>query len=209
MAWCAVRRSITGEPMATSLPGDLPEGLAGVKTRPLFVMRLNVRPLEIIGPAVGPVRRVGVVFGGVFNGERLSGEVRDGGNDWQTVRSDSAVTLDVRLVLKTDDEAIIGMAYRGIRHGSSDILARIDRGEAVDFGGLLFSHCGVLRDRGAEIRLAQSPHCSWDRPSHGRRADLQPVRAAMTRLLLMEICSPFTAGLRQVPRPGKPRRNHG
>jgi hypothetical protein len=118
--------------MATSLPGDLPEGLAGVKTRPLFVMRLNVRPLEIIGPAVGPVRRVGVVFGGVFNGERLSGEVRDGGNDWQTVRSDSAVTLDVRLVLKTDDEAIIGMAYRGIRHGSSDILARIDRGEAVD-----------------------------------------------------------------------------
>jgi hypothetical protein len=51
--------------MATSLPGDLPEGLAGVKTRPLFVMRLNVRPLEIIGPAVGPVRRVGVVFGGV------------------------------------------------------------------------------------------------------------------------------------------------
>jgi hypothetical protein len=48
------------------------------------------------------------------------------------VRSDGAVTLDVRLVLKTDDEAMIGMMYRGIRHGSPDILARIDRGEIVD-----------------------------------------------------------------------------
>lgn len=124
---------MTGVPMATSLRDGLPESLAGVKTRPLFVMRLNVRPLQIIGPAAaGPVRRVGVVFGGVFEGERLSGEVLDGGSDWQTVRSDSALTLDIRLVLKTDDEALIGMTYKGIRHGPPDILARIDRGEAVD-----------------------------------------------------------------------------
>jgi hypothetical protein len=118
--------------MPTSLLENLPESLAGVKTRPLFVMRLNVRSLQIIGPAVGPVRRVGVVFGGVFEGERLSGEVLDGGSDWQTVRSDGALTLDIRLVLKTGDEAMIGMTYKGIRHGSPDILARIDRGEAVD-----------------------------------------------------------------------------
>ena len=111
--------------MPASLLENLPEALAGVKTRPLFVMRLNSR-VQIIGPTPGYVRRVGVVFGGAFEGERLSGEVLDGGNDWQTVRSDSAVTLDVRLVLKTDDEAIIGMTYRGIRHGSPDILARID-----------------------------------------------------------------------------------
>ena len=83
-------------------------------------------------PDARTVRRVGAVTGGVFAGERLSGEVLDGGNDWQTVRSDGAVTLDVRLVLKTDDEAMIGMIYRGIRHGSPDVLARIDRGEAVD-----------------------------------------------------------------------------
>jgi hypothetical protein len=118
--------------MATSLHDGLPESLAGVKTRPLFVIRLSVRPLQIIGPAAGPVRRVGVVFGGVFEGERLSGEVLDGGSDWQSVRSDSALTLDIRLVLKTDDEALIGMTYKGIRHGPPDILARIDRGEAVD-----------------------------------------------------------------------------
>jgi hypothetical protein len=118
--------------MAGSLSGDVPQSLGGVSTRPLFVMRVKVRALETVGPAAGPVRRVGVVFGGVFEGERLSGEVSDGGSDWQTVRGDGAVALDVRLVLKTDDEALIGMTYRGIRHGSPDILARIDRGEAVD-----------------------------------------------------------------------------
>ena len=130
--------------MAGSLSGDLPQSLAGVNTRPLFVMRLKVRALETIGPATGPVRRVGVVFGGVFEGERLSGEVSDGGSDWQTVRGDGAVALDVRLVLKTDDEALIGMTYRGIRHGSPDILARIDRGEAVDPATYYFRIAGFF-----------------------------------------------------------------
>ena len=102
--------------MRSSLLDNLPEALAGVRTRPLFVMRLSSR-MQVIGPAPGYVRRVGAVFGGVFEGERLTGEVLDSGNDWQTVRSDSAVTLDVRLVLTTDDEAMIGMTYRGIRHG--------------------------------------------------------------------------------------------
>jgi hypothetical protein len=117
--------------MPTGLLENLPDALASVKTRPLFVMRLNSR-MQIIGPAPGSIRRVGAVSGGLFEGERLSGEVLDSGNDWQTVRSDGAVTLDVRLVLRTVDEAMIGMTYRGIRHGSPDILARIDRGETVD-----------------------------------------------------------------------------
>ncbi len=93
-------------------------------------MRLSSR-MQVIGSTPGYVRRVGAVFGGVFEGEPLSGEVLDSGNDWQTVRGD-AVTLDVRLVLKTDDEAMIGMIYRGIRAGPPEILARLDRGEAVD-----------------------------------------------------------------------------
>jgi hypothetical protein len=117
--------------MPASLFDNLPDALAGVRTRPLFVMRLSSH-MQLIGPTPGHVRRVGAVSGGVFKGERLSGQVLDSGNDWQTVRSDGAVTLDVRLVLKTDDEAMIGMIYRGIRSGAPDILARIDRGEAVD-----------------------------------------------------------------------------
>jgi hypothetical protein len=83
-------------------------------------------------------RRVGVVPSGAFEGESLSGQVLDGGADWQNVRSDGSIALDVRLVLKTFDNALIGMAYRGIRHGTPDVIARVEKGEAVDPGGYYF-----------------------------------------------------------------------
>ena len=111
---------------------DLPDALKAVRTRPLFVMRLNVLPLQVVGATPGPFRRIGVVPGGAFEGERLAGTVLEGGADWQDARRDGSITLDVRLVLKTTDGALIGMTYRGLRHGPSDVLARLDRGEAVD-----------------------------------------------------------------------------
>jgi len=118
--------------MFTNLTNNLPEVLRTVRTQPLFVMRLNVRELQIVGATPGGYRRVGIVPTGSFAGERLSGEVLDGGNDWQTVRPDGATMLNVRLVLKTQDEALIGMTYRAIRYGPPDVVASIERGEVVD-----------------------------------------------------------------------------
>jgi hypothetical protein len=110
----------------------LPGSLKAVKTRSLFVMRLDVKPYQVLGATPEAFLRVGVVPGGSFEGERLSGVVLEGGNDWQTIRSDRATTLNVRLVLKTTDDSLIGMTYRGIRHGPADVIARIDAGEDVD-----------------------------------------------------------------------------
>jgi hypothetical protein len=110
----------------------LPQVLKEVRTRPLFVMHLKVRPLVVVGVTPGVNRRIGLVFGGTFEGERLSGEVLDGGSDWQAVRADGSTTLDVRLVLKTKDDATIAMTYRGVRHGPPDIITRIERGGDVD-----------------------------------------------------------------------------
>jgi hypothetical protein len=118
--------------MPTSLISNLPDTPKTVRTWPLFLMRLDVRKLQIIGATPGSYRRIGVVPGGVFEGERLSGEVLDGGSDWQVVRPDGATTLDVRLVLKTKDDALIGMTYRGLRHGPAGVMERIERGEVVD-----------------------------------------------------------------------------
>lgn len=111
---------------------NLPDVLKSVRTRPMFVMRLDVRPLQIVGATPGSFRRIGVVPGGSFEGERMSGVVLDGGSDWQTVRGDGATTLNVRLVLKTTDDALICMSYQGIRHGPPDVIARVEKGEAVD-----------------------------------------------------------------------------
>jgi len=121
-----------GTTMPAGLNDDLPDVLKNVRTRPLFVMRLDVRKLQMIGTTPGAFRRVGVVPGGEFEGERLSGEVLEGGSDWQTVRNDGATTLNVRLVLKTKDDALIGMTYQGLRHGPADVIRKIEKGEAVD-----------------------------------------------------------------------------
>jgi hypothetical protein len=110
----------------------LPAVLKDVRTRPLFVMHLKVRPLVIVGNTPGANRRIGLVFGGSFEGARLSGQVLDGGSDWQAVRADGSTTLDVRLVLKTKDDATIAMTYRGVRHGPPEIIKRLERGEEVD-----------------------------------------------------------------------------
>jgi hypothetical protein len=118
--------------MRTDLSKGLPAALAEVRTRPLFVVQLEVRPIILVGGPADAYRRVGVVFGGAFQGDRLSGEVLEGGNDWQTVGADGTTKLDVRLPLKTEDGALICMTYGGLRSGPSDVIARFDRGEQVD-----------------------------------------------------------------------------
>jgi Protein of unknown function (DUF3237) len=71
--------------MPTTLNDNLPKTLRNLRSRSLFVMRLDVRPLLIVGATPGTYRRIGVVPGGSFEGNRLSGQVLDGSSDWQTV----------------------------------------------------------------------------------------------------------------------------
>jgi len=110
---------------------NLPEVLTTVRTRPLFLLREQVPPLLIVRQTPNAFRRIGLVQGGSFEGERLSGEVVSG-NDWQTVRTDSCIKLDVRLVLKTTDGALIVMTYECLRAGKPEVIEKLDRGEDVD-----------------------------------------------------------------------------
>lgn len=102
-----------------------------VKTRPLFVLREAIPPLLVVGDTPNGYRRVGLVQGGSFEGDRLSGVVVSG-NDWQTIRPDSCMKLDVRMILRTSDDALINMTYTVIRTGPPDVMAAMDRGEAPD-----------------------------------------------------------------------------
>ena len=117
--------------MPTSLSEGLPESLKGLCTRPLFVLREQDPPLLVVGQTPNAFRRVGVIQGGSFEGERLSGEVISG-NDWQSVRADAYVKLDVRLVLRTTDRALIVTTYQCLRAGPPAVVEKLDRGEEVD-----------------------------------------------------------------------------
>jgi hypothetical protein len=109
----------------------LPQELTSLSARPLFVLALEVAKLQVVGATPGVDRRVGEILGGRFEGERLKGRILGGGSDWQAVRADGSWALDCRLVLETDDGALIAMTYRGLRHGPKDVIDAIGRGEQV------------------------------------------------------------------------------
>jgi hypothetical protein len=106
--------------------------MAEIRTAHLFTLKLTVSGMQQVGATPGGSRRIGLVAGGTFEGERLRGTVLPGGADWLMDRPDGATTLDVRLVLQTDDGATIGMTYRGMRHGPAQVMQRLNRGEPVD-----------------------------------------------------------------------------
>jgi hypothetical protein len=103
-----------------------------LRTRPLMTLRLRVAPPQLVGLTPTGDRRIVPVLDGRFEGERLRGTVEPGGSDWVLVRPDGALQLDVRLALRTDDDHLIAMTYRGIRHGPAAVIERVSRGEPVD-----------------------------------------------------------------------------
>jgi len=118
---------------APALNDILPDNLKNIRARPMFAMRLDVaKPPLVLGHTPEGYRRTSIIRGGFFEGERLSGKVLDGGSDWQTVRHDGSVTLSVKLILRTSDNALVSMMYQGVRHGPADIIARLEGGETVD-----------------------------------------------------------------------------
>src|SRR5688572_10750807 len=114
-----------------SLSAILPPEMTTLKVEPIFIFQIQVNPPSVIGQTPGYDRRIGEISGGRFEGEKLRGKILTGGSDWQSLRADGTVTINVRLVMQTDDGELIGMTYLGMRHGPKEVLDRIGRGETV------------------------------------------------------------------------------
>ena len=106
--------------------------MAEISTTHLFSVSFKVTEIQNLGKTPLGDRRVAVVEGGSFEGPKLKGTVLRGGSDWILARPDGALQLDVRLTLKTHDGEMIGMSYRGFRHGPAAVIERLNRGEMVD-----------------------------------------------------------------------------
>jgi len=81
----------------------------------LFTLTANLRPQPPVLPGAPQGTRVVVtVTGGTFEGPKLRGTVDASGGDWVTLRADTSIKLDVRIMLRTDDGADIFMRYEGV-----------------------------------------------------------------------------------------------
>jgi len=103
-----------------------------LKSNHLFTLAIELHPTIDIGDTPAGHRRVFAVSGGDFAGERIRGTVLPLiGSDLLLVRADGSAQQDVRMLLKTEDEALVLMTYRGVRHASAEVNGRLARGEAV------------------------------------------------------------------------------
>jgi hypothetical protein len=95
-----------------------------LKSRHLFTITEKLPPTLELGDTPAGNRRVFTVSGGQFAGDRLRGKILpQASSDLLLVRPDGSFQLDARLILQTDDGALILMTYRGVRYASPEVTA--------------------------------------------------------------------------------------
>jgi Protein of unknown function (DUF3237) len=76
--------------------------------------------------------------GGWVKGPRINGTLLAPGGDWFRVLPSGASRLDVRATIKTDDGALIYIAYNGIFKDSEETEARASKGEILTSKDMYF-----------------------------------------------------------------------
>ena len=99
----------------------------------LITLTLDVHfaAMLVIGKTPAGHRRIAPVTGGNFSGERLAGTVLPGA-DWVINRPDGVMVIDVRLTLKTADDALIYASYQGRFLAGPDTMDRFAKGAMLD-----------------------------------------------------------------------------
>lgn len=99
-----------------------------------FVCQLNVKigTAYVVGETPRGTRRIIPILGGTVEGPSLKGEILPGGADWQIVRKDGVAELEAHYQFKTDDGVIIYIKNVGLRVATTEVAARIARGEQVN-----------------------------------------------------------------------------
>ena len=110
----------------------------------LFEVRAALDAAVVVGETPVGLKRVVPILGGTFSGPEMRGTIVPGGADWQYVRPDGVTVVEARYLLRTDDEVLIEVHNRGIRHGPAETMKRLAAGESVDPSEYYFRAAPVL-----------------------------------------------------------------
>ena len=155
--------------------------MAEIRTSHLFTLKLAVAGMQPVGRDTAGNRRIGLVAGGTFEGPKLRGTVLPGGADWIIGRPDGVDHSGC------PDRAANRRRGRD-RHdlprhcamARPTVMEKVNSGEFVDPSEYYFRTIVDLRDRGAEIRLAQQDLRHRHRQPSAGRPDLRSLRGALT-----------------------------
>ncbi len=99
-----------------------------VELRELMLITIEVLPIVDLGGG----RRYVTFAGGTFEGrDGLTGNVLEGGIDWQQVRPDGVLEIDAHYTLQTDTGEAVEVRSQGVRKASESVTARLMRGDVV------------------------------------------------------------------------------
>lgn len=97
-------------------------------------------------------RRIVALTGGRAEGPDFHAELLPaGGADWQILRPAGSAVADIRYALRTDTGALLYVQSRGVRHGPSEVLARLAAGEDVDPSEYTFRTTVTIETSAAEL----------------------------------------------------------
>jgi Protein of unknown function (DUF3237) len=110
----------------------------------LFELHGVLDAAVVVGETPVGLKRVVPILGGTFSGPEVRGTIVPGGADWQYVRADGVTVVEARYLLRTDDDVLIEVHNRGIRHGPAETMRRLAAGESVDPSEYYFRATPVL-----------------------------------------------------------------
>jgi hypothetical protein len=104
-----------------------------LKTEFLCTLSAYVDWRKVIDVGATPhgTRQVVYINGGKFEGPKINGVVLPGGGDWFIRRADQMVEVDVRCVLRTNDNHLIYCRLRGINEMTADVAVRAIAGDSI------------------------------------------------------------------------------
>jgi hypothetical protein len=101
-------------------------------------IRCEVEAIVSLGQTTAGERRFVPLKGGTVEGPELSGEIIQGGVDWQVLRSDGVIEIAAHYVIRARDGGLIEVQSLGLRHGPPEVLAQLARGEPVERDAMYF-----------------------------------------------------------------------
>lgn len=105
---------------------------------PMTRIDCEVAGVTSLGLLPAGERRYVPLLGGRVHGPELSGQIAEGGVDWQILRPDGVIEIAAHYVIRTDDGALVEVRSEGLRHGPPEVLAQLARGEPVARDAMYF-----------------------------------------------------------------------
>jgi hypothetical protein len=120
--------------------------MSDLKTELLCTLTAHVDWRQVIDVGATPhgKRQIVYIRGGTFEGPKMKGVVLPGGGDWFVRRGDQLVEVDVRCVLRTDDNYLIYCNLRGINEMTAEVAIKAISGQAVDSSKYYFRAAATI-----------------------------------------------------------------